>query len=154
KSEKAVRLYEKTILPAADANVKSAQAAYTTGKTPFLSLIEAQRNLINLRDRYYETVADYFRRWATLDRVIGGPVERSAEWPAGRGRRAPARLLFLLQLQPAGAPHPVETHGQENVHDLIGDEQPAEYRQGHRRENLPSHTRGENHREDGDDRHT
>jgi outer membrane protein, heavy metal efflux system len=77
KSAKAVRLYEKTILPAADANVKSAQAAYTTGKTPFLSLIEAQRNLINLRDRYYETVADYFRRWATLERVIGGPVAAS-----------------------------------------------------------------------------
>lgn len=75
KSEKAVRLYQKTILPAAEANVKAAQAAYTTGKTPFLSLIEAQRNLINLRDRYYEAVADYFRRGATLERVVGGPLK-------------------------------------------------------------------------------
>jgi hypothetical protein len=45
-----------------------------TAKIPFLSLIEAQRNLVNLRDRYYEAVADYFRRRATLDRVVGGPL--------------------------------------------------------------------------------
>ncbi len=73
-SEKVVRLYEKTILPAAERNVKEALAAYTTAKIPFLSLIEAQRNLIGLRDRYYESVADYFRRRATLERVVGGPL--------------------------------------------------------------------------------
>ncbi len=73
-SERAVRLYEETILPAARENVKAAIAAYTTGKVPFLSLIEAQRNLIGLRERYYETTADVFRRRATLERVIGGPL--------------------------------------------------------------------------------
>jgi outer membrane protein TolC len=73
-SEKAVRLYEKTILPAAQANVKGAQVAYTTGKIPFLSLAEAQRNLVSLRDRYYEAIADYHRRRATLERVVGGPL--------------------------------------------------------------------------------
>ena len=73
-SERVLALYEKTILPAARENVKAAQAAYVTGKTPFLSLIEAQRNLVNLRDRNYEATADYFRRLATLERVIGGPI--------------------------------------------------------------------------------
>jgi outer membrane protein, heavy metal efflux system len=72
--EQSVALYAKTILPAAKANVEAAQAAYVTGKIPFLSLIEAQRNQVGLRDRYYETVADYFRRRATLERVIGGPL--------------------------------------------------------------------------------
>jgi outer membrane protein TolC len=72
-SERAVRLYDETILPAARENVKAAISAYTTGKVPFLSLIEAQRNLIGLRDRYYETTADVFRRRATLERVTGGP---------------------------------------------------------------------------------
>ncbi len=69
-----MRLYRDTILPAAEANVKSAQAAYVTGKIPFLSLIEAERNVVNLRDRYYEAVADYFRRLATLERYVGGPL--------------------------------------------------------------------------------
>lgn len=70
-SERAARLYEATILPAARENVKAAQAAYTTGKIPFLSLIEAQRNLVGLRDRYYESLADVYRRRAILERVTG-----------------------------------------------------------------------------------
>lgn len=70
-----VQLYEKTLLPAAEANVKAAQAAYTTGKIPFLSLIESQRNVISLKDRHYEALADAFRRRATLERAVGGMIE-------------------------------------------------------------------------------
>ena len=73
-SEQAVRLYEKTVLPAARDNVEAAESAYETGKIPFLSLVEAQRNQVMLLDRYHEAVADYFRRRATLERVIGGPL--------------------------------------------------------------------------------
>jgi len=73
KAERAVLLYEKTLRPAAKANVDSAQSAYVTGKIPFLSLIEAQRQKTTIQDRYYETVADYHRRWATLERVVGTP---------------------------------------------------------------------------------
>jgi outer membrane protein, heavy metal efflux system len=78
-SERILVLYGQTILPAARENVKAAQAAYATGKTPFLSLIEAERNLVNLRDRNDEATADYFRRAATLERVIGAPVRLSGE---------------------------------------------------------------------------
>jgi outer membrane protein TolC len=74
-SEQTVRLYDQTILPAARENVRAAQAAYVTGRIPFLSLIEAQRNLVELRDRYYEALADYHRRRATLERVMGGPLQ-------------------------------------------------------------------------------
>jgi outer membrane protein TolC len=80
-SDQSVRLYEKMILPAARENVKAALVAYTTGKIPFLSLIEAERNLVNLRDRYYETVADSMRRRATLDRVTGGSSEFTQSVP-------------------------------------------------------------------------
>jgi outer membrane protein TolC len=72
--ERVVRLYTETILPAAEANVKAAQSAYVTGKIPFLSLIEAQRNVVGLRDRYYEALAEYYRRRAALERAIGGPL--------------------------------------------------------------------------------
>ncbi len=73
-SEQIVRLYEKTTLPAARSNVAAARSAYEAGKAPFLSLIEAQRNRVGLLDRYYEAVADYYRRKATLERVVGGPL--------------------------------------------------------------------------------
>jgi outer membrane protein TolC len=72
-SEKTVQLYEKTILPAARKNIDAARSAYESGKVPFLSLVEAQRSLVELQDRSNEAVADYFRRRATLERVIGEP---------------------------------------------------------------------------------
>src|SRR5262249_15679838 len=74
-SERVLSLYAATILPSAQKNVKAAEAAYGTSKIPFLSLIEAERNLVNLRDRNYEATADYFRRLATLERVIGGRLQ-------------------------------------------------------------------------------
>ena len=77
-----VRLYLKTVLPAAEQNVKAAQSAYVTAKIPFLSLIEAERDLIRLRDRYYELVADHFRRLAALERAVGGLLEAAAQSPA------------------------------------------------------------------------
>jgi outer membrane protein TolC len=83
---KAVHLYEKTLLPAAVSNVKAGQSAYLTGKIPFLSLIEAQRNLVGLRDRYYELVATYYIRLAGLERAIGGPIDEAVHLP---GRACP-----------------------------------------------------------------
>jgi cobalt-zinc-cadmium efflux system outer membrane protein len=77
-SGKIVRLYEKTVLPAAEANVREAAAAYTSGKVPFLSLVEAQRNLVGLKDRYYEAAADAIRRRAALERAVGGPIDAAA----------------------------------------------------------------------------
>jgi outer membrane protein TolC len=74
-SERAVRLYEQTILLAAQRNVEAARSAYEGGTIPFLSLVEAQRNVVELRDQYYEAVADYFRRRATLERAVGGPLQ-------------------------------------------------------------------------------
>jgi outer membrane protein TolC len=74
-SERSVRLYEETILRKAELNVEAARSAYVTAKVPLLSLVEAERDLVMLRDRYYEAVADYFRRRATLERVVGGPLD-------------------------------------------------------------------------------
>jgi cobalt-zinc-cadmium efflux system outer membrane protein len=73
-SKQAARLYEQKVVPAAELNVKSAQAAYLTGKIPFLTLVEAERDVIALKDQYYEFVADYYRRLATLERVAGGSL--------------------------------------------------------------------------------
>jgi outer membrane protein TolC len=92
RSERSVRLYRDTILKAAEANVKAAQSAYVTGRIPFLSLIEAQRNVVNLRDRYYEAQADYFRRRAALERAVGGPLMPSTPFnqpPANPARPSP-----------------------------------------------------------------
>jgi outer membrane protein TolC len=73
-AQRVVQLYEKEILPAARNNVRAAQAAYVPGKIPLIALIEAQRNSVNLQDRFHEAVADYFRRLAALERAAGGSL--------------------------------------------------------------------------------
>ena len=86
-SERVVRLFEKEILPAADRNVKSARTAYTAGQIPFLTLIDALRNEVDLKDRYYEALSDYFRWRAALERAVGAPVPptQPAPGPVGPG---------------------------------------------------------------------
>ena len=71
-SEKLVHLYEDTILPDADKNVAAARNAYIAGQIPLLSYLEAQRSKVSLRDRYYQTMAEYHQRRATLERAGGG----------------------------------------------------------------------------------
>jgi outer membrane protein TolC len=73
-SEKLVHLYEDTILPAADNNVKAARNAYTAGQIPLLSYLEAQRNKVTVSDRYYQTLAEYHQRRASLERAVGVPL--------------------------------------------------------------------------------
>jgi len=72
-SERILDLFEKTTLPAARRNAELAISEYAVGKVGFLNLIEAQRNLVELRDRYYEVMADLIRRRAALERATGGP---------------------------------------------------------------------------------
>lgn len=72
---KVLSLYEKTVIPAAEANIKEAITSYTTGKVPFVTLVEAQRNLIILKDRHAEVLTESLRRKAALERAVGGPID-------------------------------------------------------------------------------
>lgn len=73
-SSRTVALYGERFLPTAKQNVASALANYNVGKVSFLNLIEAERQLIDLRDRQQQALADYYRRLAQLERVVGGPM--------------------------------------------------------------------------------
>ena len=73
-SRQTVELYANRILPAARDNVSSAVSGYTAGKLDFLRLIEAQRELIELQNNQQAAIAEYHRRRAELDRVIGTPL--------------------------------------------------------------------------------
>jgi len=73
-SRQSLKVYEDRILPTAQHSVESARASYTSGRLDFLRLIESQRQLLTLQDRYYETVAEYYQRRAELERVVGNRV--------------------------------------------------------------------------------
>lgn len=69
-----VRIYDTKILPTTNDNLSAARAGYTAGTLDFLRLIEAQRETIALRERYQMAIAELHRRWAELERAVGGPV--------------------------------------------------------------------------------
>ncbi|MFO0802657.1 MAG: TolC family protein [Gemmataceae bacterium] len=73
-TDEIVKLYEAKILPVAEANVKEAQSGYVAGRVPFLNLVEAQRNRVGLKDRYFEAVAESLRRRAALEKAVGQPL--------------------------------------------------------------------------------
>ena len=81
-SRRVVRLFEDEILPAAAKNVMSARTSYVTGQIPFLTLVEAQREHVRLRDRYHAAVSDHLRRRAGLERAVGGPIPGAASLSA------------------------------------------------------------------------
>lgn len=80
-SRRAVALYENKFLPAAEQNVSAASTNYSSGSATLLTFIQAQSQLINLRERHQQAIADYHIRLAQLERVIGGliPSDRGPE---------------------------------------------------------------------------
>jgi outer membrane protein, heavy metal efflux system len=74
RGRKTIRLYSEKTLPAAEANVSAARAAYVAGTTGFLNLVAAQRELIDLHEKYQEAVVEYFRQRTALARATGYSV--------------------------------------------------------------------------------
>lgn len=69
-----VKIYDTKILPTANENLSAARSGYTAGTVDFLRLIEAQRATIDLKEKHQMAVADLHRRWAELERAVGGPI--------------------------------------------------------------------------------
>jgi outer membrane protein TolC len=78
-SQQVIRLYEDKILPAIQRSVESAQSTYTSGKLDFLRLIDAERQVYTQRDMYYQAIAEYHRRLAELERVVGGSLPKAID---------------------------------------------------------------------------
>jgi outer membrane protein TolC len=70
--QRVLHLYDEKILPAAKQYFQSARANYSAGKTDFLRLIDAQRQLYGQWEKYYQTLTDYHRRLAEMQRAVGG----------------------------------------------------------------------------------
>jgi outer membrane protein, heavy metal efflux system len=73
-SRQTAELYKRKYLPFAEQNLRVARSNYDVGQINFLFLAQAQRQLIDVREKYQQTLADYHRRMAELERVVGGNV--------------------------------------------------------------------------------
>lgn len=73
-----VELYHANYLPLAEQNLALARADYDVGKGTYLNLVMAQRQLFSVREQHEQALADYHRRMAELERVVGGPLPNAA----------------------------------------------------------------------------
>lgn len=73
-SQRKIEVFESKILPAARDNLSAAQSGYEAGTVDFLRLIEAQRQLLDLREKSQMAVTDFHRRAAELSRAVGQDV--------------------------------------------------------------------------------
>ena len=76
-SQQALQLYTDKLIPIAEQNVSAARSNYDFGKSNFLDLAIAQRQLIDVREKHQEALAQYHERVAALERAIGGPLPTS-----------------------------------------------------------------------------
>lgn len=91
-SRRAVRLYESKILPASRDNVAAARAGYEAGTVDFLRLVEAQRQIIELREKHQMAITEFHRRTAELERSVGDDVHSRESVPQAPGAETPPEL--------------------------------------------------------------
>ena len=66
-----IDLYRGGIIVQAEQGLESARIAYTAGRTDFLNLIDAERQLRDVRLAADIALADWAERRAELERVVG-----------------------------------------------------------------------------------
>ena len=71
-----VVLYENTVVPQAEQTMQSTLAAYQTGKTEFLMLIDAYRMLLMAKLDYHMTVMNYMVSQAQLEQAVGMDIKQ------------------------------------------------------------------------------
>lgn len=70
-ARKSVTLYQTGLLPQAELSLKSAEAAYQTGRLEFTGLLEAERALREVRLGYYRVLVALEQGLADLERAVG-----------------------------------------------------------------------------------
>lgn len=75
-AERMLTLYETSLLPQTELSLESALRNYQSGKIDFLTLLDTERELKRIRLEYANTLAEYRKRVAALERVIGADLIR------------------------------------------------------------------------------
>jgi outer membrane protein TolC len=70
-SRHVLELYEKRLLPVAQRQIDAARAGFSTSQNPFVSVVDAERNLRRVELDYQAERAGYGVRRAELDRALG-----------------------------------------------------------------------------------
>jgi len=87
-----LHLYEQRLVPIARDEVDAARSAFTASQTPFVAVVDAEKNLRSVELDQQMARADYDRRRAELDRALGRIPglggDGTSPAPPGRGQNA------------------------------------------------------------------
>ncbi len=64
-------LFREALIPQAETTLQATVSSYTTGRTDFLDLLDAERMLFSLQAGYEDTFARYMKAVAALERTLG-----------------------------------------------------------------------------------
>ena len=70
-ADRSVRLYRQVLLPQAQQALDAANTAYQTAQIDFLSFLDAQRTLLNLRIEEQRALRDYHQHLTQLEQAVG-----------------------------------------------------------------------------------
>jgi cobalt-zinc-cadmium efflux system outer membrane protein len=72
---KSIAIYRDGLLPQAEQSFQAAVAAYQTGAVNFMTLLDAQRTIRDVRMGYYKALVDYEQSRADLERAVGKELQ-------------------------------------------------------------------------------
>ncbi len=72
---KSVSIYRDGLLPQTEQSFQAAVAAYQTGGVNFMTLLDAQRTIRDVRMGYYKALVDYEQSRADLERAVGKEIQ-------------------------------------------------------------------------------
>ena len=78
-AERKINLFKDTLIPKAQQSLKVVQKSYESGSTEFLSLIDAERLLLEFELSYERAVANRMQRLAELEMLVGTPLTSNKE---------------------------------------------------------------------------
>ncbi len=70
-----VEVYRDQIVPTATTIAGLAEEAYKLGRSPLLTLLEAQRNLRDVRREYLQALGEFQAAIADLEEILGAPIK-------------------------------------------------------------------------------
>ncbi len=73
-AQRRVKLYRDTLLPQAEAAFKASTSAYENNRGEFMSLVDSQNLLLDVRTAYYKALSAVDAGSAQLERAIGAPL--------------------------------------------------------------------------------
>ncbi|MEK6600193.1 MAG: TolC family protein [Deltaproteobacteria bacterium] len=77
-AERITTLYETSLLPQVELSFESAMKNYQSGKIDFLSLLDVERTLKRTKIEYLNSITDYRKKIAMLEKVVGEELDTAA----------------------------------------------------------------------------